>query len=415
MPVTVKPSPELVGCNVDFQVHSAEELLAFTTRYLVAPDRGINRGTGEVTEPENRSIIQSSFRDLNHGSTVIPYNNGLVNGIIRAFQQDLHLVLRPDDIWLSILTQFSIFVNANAEHLRGHFVAHKGKKDLTIDARPSSVEDIDMGKFAQEMTLLIHKNVVDAELRDWVIPSFSTTTDNDKSVAAIVMMGTLKKYFNLGLHGGCGFPSVTLLGERSDWEEILRKVKKLPKYGDPTAEWSRLLAPIIEHMIASFDQPNSQRVKDFWLRACHFAGQDGSAEIETLSGWITAFCFWWDKGPRNEGYSDELLSDDLLGEDVDRKRLILDGIPYPIIHRTSIPKGVVSVPVTVQDFESGLEHATTIIAGSVGVTATAAGGGKDPTTVQPKSGWWMLEDSVRPMFVRPVESNRSPYWRYQEH
>ena len=99
---------------------------------------------------EKRRIIQSSFHELNpETSPIIPYGNGLVNGIIRAFQQDLHLVLRPDDIWLSILTQFNMFVNGNSEHLRTQFVAHEGKKELIIDAGPQRIDDIDMGKFAQ--------------------------------------------------------------------------------------------------------------------------------------------------------------------------------------------------------------------------------------------------------------------------
>lgn len=354
-----------------------------------------------MNKPESRPIIQSSFSDLGPDSMLIPYGNGLVNGVVRAFQQDLHLVLRPDDIWLSILTQFSMFVNANAERLRTRFVAHEGKKELMIDISPYPISSIDMGKFAQEMTRLIHDNVVDVKFRDWILPKFSTTTDNDKSVAAVVMMGTLKSYFEFTLNGGCGFPSVTLLGEKSDWKEILRRVQKLQEYGDESTEWSQLLTPIIKNIIASFDRPNSQKVKDFWLRACHSAGQDGSGPRETLSGWITAFCFFSETGARTKHFSDEQIRSGDLGMPLDRKRLVLNGIPYPVMSPEHIPKGVVSVPVAIQDFQTGLQHKTSLIAGSVGMTASAAGGGgggkEDLTTVQPRSGWWMLQDSVKPM------------------
>lgn len=166
MPVTVKPSPELVGRNSDMPAHSAEQLLKKTCEAWSAPYQRLNRWTRKTEEPENRPIIQSSFGDLDYATAVIPYGNGMVNGIIRAFQQDLHLVLRPDDVWLSILTQFSMFVNANAEQLRAHFVDHQGKKKLTIDVRPYPIWDVDMGKMAQEMTLLIEKNVVDLKLRN---------------------------------------------------------------------------------------------------------------------------------------------------------------------------------------------------------------------------------------------------------
>ncbi|CUS08753.1 unnamed protein product [Tuber aestivum] len=397
MPVTVKPSPELVGRNVDPTVHSAEDLLKHASKAWAPEYECFDRMTRQMEQPDKRRIIQSSFYELDsRTSRIIPYGNGLVNGIIRAFQQDLHLVLRPDDIWLSILTQFSMFVNGNAEHLRAQFVAHEDKKDLVIDIRPNSIHNVDMGRFAQAMTVLIQENVVDPQLRELIMPNFSTTTDEDKSVAAIVMMGTLQRYFTYTFTTGCGFPSVTLLGEKSDWEAILHRVQRLPKYGNQIAEWTRLLTPIIQYMIASFAQPTSPDVRNFWLRACHATGQDGSGgSVSTISGWITAFCFFEETGQRVSEYSDEQLGYYAAMISIaERKRLVLGDAVYPIIHPSSIPKGVVSVPVVVQDYATGLEHKTTMVAGSVGMTPSAANGGGDLTTVQPRSGWWILEDSV---------------------
>ncbi|PUU76903.1 hypothetical protein B9Z19DRAFT_1087396 [Tuber borchii] len=392
MPVIIEPSPELVGRNADPTIHSAEGLLKYASQKF-------NRWTGKMEQLEKRRIIHSSFDELNaNTSPIIPYGNGLVNGIIRAFQQDLHLVLRPDDIWLSILTQFSMFVNGNSENLRTQFVAHQGKKELAIDIRPQPICDIDMGRFAQAMTHLIHENVVDPQLRELIMPNFSTTTDDDKSVAAIAMMGTFQSYFEYNLYCGCGFPSVTLQGEKSDWEEILLKVQQLSKYGPLASEWTRLLIPVIQYMIASFTHPASPDVKSFWLRACHAVGADLSGNVRTLSGWITAFCFFSEKGKRVSQYSDEEMGKWRGGVSIaERQRLVLGDIAYPVISHSSIVKGVVSVPVTVQDWATGLEHKTTMVAGSVGMMPSAGSGGGDLTKVQPKSGWWILEDSVKPM------------------
>lgn len=54
---------------------------------------------------------------------------GLVHAIEAAYSFHRHLVLRPDDIWMAILTQFSMYVDKNAEQLRDHFVSHEGKKE----------------------------------------------------------------------------------------------------------------------------------------------------------------------------------------------------------------------------------------------------------------------------------------------
>jgi len=386
MPVTIKPSPELVGRNTDPTVHSAEDLLEHASQ------------AWSPGEAESRRIIQSSFHELNpNAPPIIPYGNGLVTGIIRAFQQDLHLVLRPDDIWLSILTQFNMFVNGNSEHLRTQFVAHEGKKKLVIVMGQQPIEDIDMGKFAQAMTQLIQENVVDPHLRELITPNFSTTTDNDKSVAAIVMMGAMQTYFEYSGSLGCGFPSVTLQGEKSDWEEILLKVQRLAKYGPQMTEWTRLLIPIIQHMIASFTQPTSPDIKNFWLRAVHSAGSDGSMGLRTLSGWITALCFFTETGKRTPEYTDEYLSTCLGVSIAERKRLVLGDIVYPVIKYWSIPKGVVTVPVTIEDSGNSLVYKTMMAAGSVGMIPSAVENGGDLNRVQPRSGWWMLEDSVNPM------------------
>jgi len=111
---------------------------------------------------------------------------------IRTFQQSLHLVLWPDDIWLSILTRFSFYVNAHAEEPRNLFVTHEGKRELVFDDRPVPVQAPGVGKLAQKMTKLIEMNVVETKLRAWIMPSFTTTNDNDRPVATVMMMGTLQ-------------------------------------------------------------------------------------------------------------------------------------------------------------------------------------------------------------------------------
>lgn len=46
-----------------------------------------------------------------------------------------------------------------------------------------------------------------------------------------------------GCDVGCGFPSVTLLGEKSDWEEILKRLGDLPNetLGDEPVRWLNFL------------------------------------------------------------------------------------------------------------------------------------------------------------------------------
>ena len=222
-----------------------------------------------------KQLIQSSFLPHDFPHSIVGQPNGFVNAAIQAYNQHLHLSIRPEDVWISILAQFSHFVNANAEELRSKFVAHEGQKELVI-VDVGTIHTYDFGIFATRMTAELEKNVLDQDLRRWIMPSFTTTTYTDQVVAAVVMMGTLQKYFTYGCCLLCGLPSVTLLGERSDWESILMRLEKLPSFGEEARQWYELLKPVITRFVKTFDEPDTEETKDFWQRIVHrFGGGSG--------------------------------------------------------------------------------------------------------------------------------------------
>jgi Domain of unknown function (DUF4419) len=55
-----------------------------------------------------------------------------VDTVVRSYCEHRALAIRPDDVWLVIVTQLSFFVNGNAEQLRKLFVSHEDKKNLKI-------------------------------------------------------------------------------------------------------------------------------------------------------------------------------------------------------------------------------------------------------------------------------------------
>lgn len=401
--VVTRPNPEVVGSNRDETSDSSINLLRSASKAWTYTPNGYpeDTDTNKPIGPESREILHHSFADIdqNNGLTVVSHGNGLVDGIISAFQQDLHLVLRPDDIWLAITIQLSFYINAHAEELRSFFVQHQGKKDLIVDLTPQTMSNLDVALAAKLFAKLIQDNVLDPDLERWILPDFSTTTDNDISVAAMVMMATTKSYFEYSMIVGCGFPSVTLLGERDDWVNLFERLPKLATFGDEPAKWSKLLTKVVEKMIETFDRPDDQATKDFWMSAVHRTGAEGSGMLRSLSGWITAFCFWHDGGTMIHQHTDEMLlyRNVAHGEPQDRKRLVIDDVVFPIISASEVPRAVVEVPVRVLDGSAMLDYNTTIIAGSVGVTATASENKGAPNTFQPRSGWWMLLDSVKPM------------------
>lgn len=311
---------------------------------------------------------------------------------------------------MAIITQFSFYVNAHAEDLRGKFVAHEGKVSLEIVYdQGGSRFTVDMSDFTTQIAGLIERSVVDPDLRQWILPEFTTTTEDDTIAASIVMMGTLQAYFEYKMTITCGIPSVTLLGEKQDYEEILARVDKLSEYGEEPTQFRKGLVPVLEGMIRTFDDPRGKEVKGFWETICDYEGGSG---VDYYSGWITAFCFWDDKGGRvprwGDDESDQELEDESEGDDEPDQ-----------VDAKDIPGGFVTVPITIND--NGVTIDGELLAGSVGIMCSSSGRlslthavgdvyedgievnpgmvvGLD--TMQPRIGWFMYEkqDAYGPVY-----------------
>ncbi|RPD61330.1 hypothetical protein L227DRAFT_610364 [Lentinus tigrinus ALCF2SS1-6] len=243
-------------------------------------------GACEAQYQNCKRIIRSSLRNEDLPDRIAPLTNGFVHAVLEAWASHMHLRIRPDDVWVAILNQFNFYVNAHAEELRRYFVAHDGRKGLNVKDNT-----MDFAVLARKMSQKIHENVVDSTLVEWILPDFTTTTLHDRAVCSVIMMATLKQYFSYSMGDTCGIPSVTLEGERSDWENIYARLDRLYELGDQPSVWAEMLRPILRRFILAFDgYPDVT----FWDHVAHrtseYCGQDD------LSGWLTAFCVWDNKG-----------------------------------------------------------------------------------------------------------------------
>ncbi|KAJ3129026.1 hypothetical protein HK098_002878 [Nowakowskiella sp. JEL0407] len=77
------------------------------------------------------------------------------------------------------------------------------------------------------------------------MPNFTTTTENDKIVASVVFMSTMKKYFTYELSLLCGIPKLQILGDKKDWQDIRTRLHKLREYGASCEKWADILDEIL--------------------------------------------------------------------------------------------------------------------------------------------------------------------------
>jgi hypothetical protein len=371
MPVTICPSPGKVGRNTDnlTRVNNCHT-------HMTTVD-----GTKSTFDLPVHPLLHSSFSDRAPFPEVVPYVNGFVNGTIRAFQQDLHLVLRPDDVWLAIATQFRFYVVGNSWELRDKFVVHQGQLELDLDTVATQIRFLDVVTMSRKFTRLLHEHLIDKNIKDWLLLDFSTTTDHDVAVASMVMVSTYREYFNMSGASGCGLPSVTLLGEREDWAKMRHRLERLVAggYGEALRGWGNLLVPILDRFVATFDTPDSPDLKAFFLSVAH-SSPEMSGRTPTYNGWITAFSYFTEEGQRNRIKSNE-------GD----TPYTLDGQTYPRIDQARVTSGVVTTSITIRDMHLGEEIKTVLVSGSMGMHVL-----DDGNTFQPKSGWMMLEASSEP-------------------
>lgn len=309
------------------------------------------------------------------------------------------------------MSQFSLYVVAHETEMREYFVAHKGKQTLTVKAVGSRYT-VDFGGMAKEMTEQLEANIKDKSLKDWILPSFSTTTTTDTIVGAVLMMATLKKYFDYRFMLCCGLPSVTLAGTVEDWMALRARLEKLRGFGTPEQhphlhDWADLLTPIMSHFVdafSAFPTPDAvstrgQEIREFFQRICHF--QSGGSGPTYISGWLTYFCAFNRDGewqlPKLESIRFEWC---VAGSDLSVSESETPGEKWaPRIDQADIPPGYGEVEVKLDD--NGVEFDCVMVSGSVAFEVS----GEKRDTLNPRTGWWMFVNDKEEHALR----NRSPW------
>ena len=218
------------------------------------------------------------------------------------------------------------------------------------------------------------------------------------------MMGMMKAYFKYTVPMPvCGLPSVTLLGEKSDYQSIREKLNMLAKFGQEPTQYQQRLIPVIDRFVRSFDNPTAPEIREFWTNIVHTNvipgrrnGCSSNPPVYQISGWITGFHFWNEEGS--------------VLQDMGSSKYRLDNVAFPIRNQDSLPVGYSKVNVLLTS--PGTKNNASVAAGTVGKriwpgmpagyleavtklknpTLLASLQGSPPTIhsqLQPSSTWWM--------------------------
>lgn len=215
-------------------------------------------------------------------------NCGLYDAFCCAYNLHRDVILSPDDVWMTILLEFTKYVNKNAEQMRHMFVEHEGQKYLEVKTN-LELDEEDWTEFFLKMNNKIRNNTLDGVI-DTLSCDFSTTGHVEQLLSVATIMNTFKSYFKYGrCIPLCGIRNVLFMGSLEDWLKLSEKLDKLKKYSI-NQEWENYvseLQPIILQFIESY---KGNVDKKFWDSIMNFRhGRIGSGSTTYVTGWILKF------------------------------------------------------------------------------------------------------------------------------
>lgn len=195
---------------------------------------------------------------------------------------------------------------------------------------------------------------------DLLVANFSTTGLIEKAASEVVLMDSMKQYFEYKCTTRCGIPEINLLGTTEDWISIQNRVQAFAEF-EGLADWAKLLDPLLGQFV---NASKGQVDKDFWNNM--YKNQNFGSGGPHVSGWANAFFLYLQT---SKGYQLNPIALDLT------KTIYPSSIDYP--------SGISKVPF-IWDYH-GKEYEYEFLGGFLGTSQA------EDLSIRPAIGW-----AVRP-------------------
>lgn len=166
--------------------------------------------------------------------------------------------IRPDEVWCLIRASVIDVMNRDPEAYRNRFVSHEDKKVLVTEKGNNTWKEV-IGKWCEQTRQMIGEDkaaLFSAE--------FSTTTPVDRMINHVSLMCAMKHYATYHCYTRCGIRAIRMLGEESDWELLVQKVRDLQSmFPELVDSWLTHVLYVTMSMLISFKSP-SIVVSKFW-------------------------------------------------------------------------------------------------------------------------------------------------------
>lgn len=225
-----------------------------------------------------------------------------LSGVWQSYLDHRPIVISPDIVWTLIGQGFARHISLNAEKFRDRLLGFDGKKTLAIIIEPSEIRLGDSTSnwevLFPQFTNMIGKYTGQKYIKN-LRSDFSTSTADTRIVSEIILMESVKAYFDYRvIRMGCGISKVTVEGSVEDWQKILKKLDYIETFD--LKWWTDELRPII-HGILNTKKGNINKV--FWSNMVqHRESNKPYTPKVTIEGWITRFFPFSNENERRKIY-----------------------------------------------------------------------------------------------------------------
>jgi hypothetical protein len=349
----------------------------------------------------NRTILYNSYNGADPG--IYASQDSFVRGAIDAATKQQHFMIRPQDVWLTILQQLTAYLRK-----------HGDDQDI------KSIWDNLNGSMTPPYPGILF-NVVDVWMEnqflrrdktnwimDWARPGFTSvlkpglnvqkSTEEMMANALMMSFSTPSKEKMDSIPCNKGVPSVRLLGTQEEWKDLLGKLELMAKgqLGKEPVLYALILRPVLSRFVASFERPNDPLIRLFWNDMVTLIAIQKTCGTHTdlVTGWLNAFHFW-------DGAGNTLVPGIVAASD---EKLELDGVVFPSRKVNDLPTFYSVSPMCVGDYRGGFtfEVLSGMLAKSIqkgmpedypnamqaaGFTLPSTVSAKDHSMLQPLPAW----------------------------
>lgn len=216
-----------------------------------------------------------SPRDLPLAKDTFTVHGGLLGYLSLAYQYHYGVVLRPDDIWFTILSELTVIVAKQPKKYASLFTTTPDKRQEII------VPTTDVTQIDPELVISHLKDCVPCRA-DLFLPTFTTTTPDSRLAMHVAFCDMVSPYYSYSTYL-CGIPMIRLEGIEGDWIKLtdhLNGLTALFEAGPVGQYLTRCRDCVVRLFNAVFDNDADYLRKMVKLEPC------GSGSQYEMSGWI---------------------------------------------------------------------------------------------------------------------------------